>query len=1270
MSSTDQSSQPEETTPPPMRGDLWTARRQGLYMVLASQDPLIGGLYRRAVHGLSERPLQPDVLVVTAHAVRELVNRLPRVLGQVPVDNQSKKGRGESAARVALARELAAAGLNPADSEGLRTPGPAIGRATSVSAPADPSDPIIERTTSDSSNSPAPNAPLTETVAVPRSLLEAVLDLAAVHREGSSRAVNVRAALVADADGVGGADATVTMFKRAIDDFEECRHPGYRDLPVHFFRPPEHYVAQFEVIERVLESRLGRFLDIVADLRVLLERANQQQNGAWVAPDPALVDQVLPRIGDPQHRRVFFNGLRNPLWVRALDARGVFDDPPTHVVTDAGLMPYMPWPQGDYLYTVASIQHEAIATILNRVITGGTAWNVRELLVRCAAQMPGDAAVALSGKIAAAIDDRQVGPHIGTEVLDVIEHLVTDGYAKTAKVLVHKLLEPKPAADTGSRFARVTAGIDTDWYAEALERAVTVYDGDRNFFIWLTWWLDRHQTHSGAHVPGERDHTTLRRPSIGEHPHNRGHDDVGEALIDTVRDLAIARIREHGPADVADILHRPSAPVLRRIELYALAQTVHDHPDVVAVASDRLLDPELNDGYTYLHELKQLAAAALPVVDDDTYRAWEQPILTGPTISDATRERITSHYGAGDSEAAVVEFTERWQLSRLEIIDADALRGPARALRERLLAKERERYSPGDQTGDEGEPDLAAMTPREVLDLLSINRDDVPPDSIQRRDRLARALEVDVTRRPRAYTQVADTALTLPSGYVHRYISGLREHVRAVNDAVKTSQAEQDNQAEPAGQEQGPTRAVETVDIDWDRLLDTLLTSRTWREDNHTATDFGTWRWVRQEICSLLEYATSPDLPGHLPGHLRPIAAAIVTEIVSDTDPSPETEERYGDGWDPYTCALNTVRPTAVRTLLGIARADTTEHQRTHPGDTNRTLLADAAIQTVTGLLTPERDHSLTIAATIGERAGWLLSCSRDWLNQHQTQLLAPDPFGDTFVTTAIALHNPHPMLIDYLAPAIGRMLQRATVGEHLTNGIRDETPLKLIGNHLAILNVWGRIDYDHPLLAQFFTDAPVDERAGVLGGLGWQFFHADALDDDIRDRAAALWDHRLAAVRAGETDATELSGFDWWIRCGHFARAWWLPRLRELARNYQFEGRIHIGDELEATSEENPEAAIDVLDGLLRGAPDTVLHYGLRQAAPVVIARALEHGTDEAAQTADNLMNFIARNGGIDIENEVEERRQQERRAQEQRRQVPAPEQGTVDDTAGADDP
>ncbi|WP_133058905.1 MULTISPECIES: hypothetical protein [unclassified Nocardioides] len=1226
-------------TPRPLEGwsptpdGIWNARREALHAVLAAQDALVGGLYCRAVNGLGERPLTPDALVVTAHAIRELVNRLPKVLDLIP----AKKGGEpkESAARATLARELAAAGYSLSgdprdlDPDSHETPG--TGTSPAVAHREDSAGPVTERTTSDR----AVLAGLESSVVIPRRLLDAIREVAAAHREGSSRAVDLRAAVVLGKERSGGADATITMFKKAIDEFENCRHPGGGDLPAHFFRPQDHYVALFEVIESVIESRVGRFFDVVDDLRLLLAQANQQLNGTWVTPDDVLLDQVLPRIGDPQHRRVFFNDLKNPRWVEGLDTRGVFNDPPLNVVTDAGLMPYMPWPQGDYLHAMVAEQPMAVAMILDRVVTRDTVWNVRELLVRCAGQMPADSAVILTPKICDILDDRRIGPHTGADVLAVLEVLVPGNHPKAAKRLLHKMLEPRPAPDSKFTFNRVTAGIDIDWYAEALERAVIAYNGNRDFLIWLTWWLTRHQEYSGSYGPDERDFTTLRRPAIGDHPHNHRHDEVGEALIDTVRDLSISRIRDHGPEDVADILHRAPAPVLRRIELYALAQTVQDHPDVVAVASDRLVDPQLNDGYTYLHELKQLAAAVLPLVDENTYRAWERPILAGPILTDATRERITSNYGGGDAAVAVAEFSERWQLSRLNIIDPDSLREPARTLREQLLEKEERRYRPDDHTAVGSEPNFAAMTPSEVLAILS-NDHDFTVDASQPRDTLARALEVEVARRPREYTEVAGGALELDSGYVHRYISGLRDHLKAISETTKV-----DPKGEQPSGDNTQLGPAAKADIDWDALLHALLANRTWRDDVHQDHDFGTWRWVRQEVCNLLEDAT----PHQLPAHLRAAAAAITTDIVSDTDPTPETEERYGNGWDPFTYALNTVRPTAVRTLLAIARADTADHHPPAP-DYSKTPLPVAALQTVTALLTPERDHSLTIAAAIGERAGWLLSSSRDWLDQHQPQLLSPDPFGDTFVTTAVALHNPHPTLIDYLRPAIDTMLQRAAAGEHLTNGVRDDSPLKLIGNHLVILNVWGRLDLNDPLLAQFFNDAPVEERAKVLGGLGWQFFHAGALDNDIRDRAAILWDHRLSAVRSRDADPAELTEFDWWIRCGHFDRTWWLPRLQELARDYQFEGSLHVGDDLEATSVDDPDAAVDVLAGLLRHTPGTALHYGLHRAAPVIIARALEHGSEAARKTADDVMDRIARNGGINIADEVEGAREQERLA------------------------
>jgi hypothetical protein len=212
------------------------------------------------------------------------------------------------------------------------------------------------------------------------------------------------------------------------------------------------------------------------------------------------------------------------------------------------------------------------------------------------------------------------------------------------------------------------------------------------------------------------------------------------------------------------------------------------------------------------------------------------------------------------------------------------------------------------------------------------------------------------------------------------------------------------------------------------------------------------------------------------------------------------------------------------------------------------------------------------------------------------------DAFGDVFVTATLATHHPHPLLLELLGPAIGNMLtQLAADFPVFCAAGRSDTPAKLIGSHLSTLYLWGRIDLQHPLMTQYFADAPVAERATLLDQLGGQFSNTDEIDEEIKDRAAALWDHRLAAVRAGDTDPAELGEFESWIRCGHHDPAWWLPRLTELAEDYTFDGRAHIGEELIAAAAVDLPATLRALELLLRSADKSpmFLRYGLRQAAP-----------------------------------------------------------------------
>lgn len=1222
--------QPTELSPP-MRGGIWNARRLDLNTVLAARDATVGDLYRRAVDALGERPLTPGALVVASHCIRELANRLPRVLGEVEIPEY----RSDRPAIAALEAALAEAGLSTGSENDAASDEPDDAAARSGLVP------------------------------VPETVLVAALDVIEAHRSGSSRAHEMRSALVLGAGQAGGSASTVRLVKAAVNAFERFRHPLGDDLSSWVDRCPDYYVGHLEVIEQALHGRLGRFFDVVADLRAVLDETNEQANGQWVEPRPTLVQGVLPRLADPQHRRVFFHGLGNPLWISPLDAHGVFSDPPKQYVDDDGRVPFQHWPQGDYLRAMAPAEPDKVAAILARVVDHDTAWSVRENVIAVASEVPPAAAAQLVGSVMRTVEDRQVGVFLGTEVVAVVEVLAhgTNSQRRKAKALAQKLLEPRRTSedqrlgtfDVGSR-------LDPHWYEEALGRVVAAFDGSLEILKSLVWWLDKEQALSGTFDPGGHDWTSSRRPSVSDHVQNHRFDDIANALIETVRDTSISLIATTGPEPVLDVLRSRPATILTRIELYALAQTARNedgtpNTDALALAGQRLTDPDLAHETTCIREFGQLAAAALPLVDDITYARWEQALFDGPVLDDPARERIASFHDEVDPDEAVTTYIERSQLHRLSAAGTDALRARTLARYDELVSKHGEIDHPGFLTwhtsgwGDLANPtpDLAATAPREVIDLLAQPADEDDAFSrapVGRREALARAFEAAVSGQPRAYSALTDRVLTLEAPFVNRFLSAMRGHVSAADRTAREPRSgngpetELDERAQP----------VDT--LDWSAMLTALKQSDVWHEARDTTVaDVPTWRWVREEVCSVLEAGAAHVIPREL----LPAAFDIAATMTTDSDPTPETEARYGGtNMEPLTHSLNAVRPSAVRTALEIVRADIAARQQGDPGDGTRDATADrpassplleTIVTHLTGLLEPERDHSLTIAAVLGEYTGWLIAHASGWLDEHGDRLMSPDPFGDVFVTATLASHYPHPILLELLTPAVANMLTRIAAGAEVPSAAgRSETPAKLIGNHLSTLYLWGRVDLDHPLMAQFFADAPVAERAALLDRLGWQFSNAGEIDEGVKDRAAALWDHRLAAVRAGGSDPVELAKFESWIRCGHYDPTWWLPRLTELAENYTVDGRAHIGDELTAAAAVDLPGTLHALDLLVRSASRSAmfLPYGVRRAAPEVIARALDSEDPAIATKADDLLNYLGRHGDHSIQEEVQEQRHQ----------------------------
>jgi hypothetical protein len=70
-------------------------------------------------------------------------------------------------------------------------------------------------------------------------------------------------------------------------------------------------------------------------------------------PTQEQVEATLLKIPTFQLRRVFYEGLENPLWVRPLLQAGAFTNPPEPQATDDGYLRDVYWPEISYLTRIA-----------------------------------------------------------------------------------------------------------------------------------------------------------------------------------------------------------------------------------------------------------------------------------------------------------------------------------------------------------------------------------------------------------------------------------------------------------------------------------------------------------------------------------------------------------------------------------------------------------------------------------------------------------------------------------------------------------------------------------------------------------------------------------------------------------------------------------------------------------------------------------------------------------------------------------------------------
>jgi hypothetical protein len=603
-------------------------------------------------------------------------------------------------------------------------------------------------------------------------------------------------------------------------------------------------------------------------------------------------------------------------------------------------------------------------------------------------------------------------------------------------------------------------------------------------------------------------------------------------------------------------------------------------------------------------EYCQLAAATLPLLDDNQFAEWAGLIQTGPELDEAQRLSIIERDPSISPEEAIANYIEAWQHRQLSAVGRDALRGETL---ERLLEFDHRRgefphadflawhstYWESEEPSSVDGDKFLALPANEVLRVLSDWEPDPETFGPSPTDRLAMAFGTVTGQRAAEFSALTPDIMALGEPWISRFLGGIRE-------AIGADQS-----------------------IDWD----TFLKHAGDFEITLGSEDSSRLSYLRREVCVIVErgaaHKTSP-----IPALLAETAMSLIHPYLDDTNPS-RTAEGGGSGWsDPLTESLNTVRPSAIRAAVRLAwrYRDTTDVAPR---------LSSTTLARLSGRLTPVRDPSLATAAAFGELFGILVELAPEWIESHRPYLLSPDEFGDVVATTALLSYRTSQKLIEQLDESIRSMIDRTAAGEIVISGweYAGHSPMERIGFHLMLLVLWGTYNPETPLVAYFFGQAPVGIRAEALGQVGAMLRKpSEPIPVDVRNRAKELWDARSALVESGAIEPEELAKFYTWVESEAFEYGWWIPRLKNSLGYSNSEVRGYLGEQLAEASKEYPCDVIEIFSLLLGKDHRGFGRYELIESCPGVIARALRSGDPLAEQQGLELRDRLGRQGYLDI--------------------------------------
>jgi len=949
----------------------------------------------------------------------------------------------------------------------------------------------------------------------------------------------------------------------------------------------------------------------------------------WSNPENAEVARTLSMVGEPSLRRLFFQELENPEWLLPLTELGVFADPGI-VETDDGYRAW-PWPEGDYLLRIAPDRPVEVAQLAIGLIGSRNPW-VQRTLIEIAAALPVEHVV----QLVPGLTDLLEGKPDRVDQLKVailIERLLESGKRKEARRLLTALFRPTAGDEETMAFGsrrRISSSLDDYWYRELLERLAPglVGLGLKGLKLLASWLIDATEIRSEGRAD---DVYSIWRPSIGSHEQNSGLYEIDDALIDAVRDVGIAVTRALDTREPIDFLNSRPQFLLRRIGVEVAAAVLDDDHgrSLIDVGNEMLLDQSLLE-IDVRPEYAHLARVLVPQFRELRLEQWSQFILGGGWLPSAEQLRRLAAWPDGDIGAVTSEEVnqERLRLThRLLSSFSPVLTGGLAQEFAQLEAQFGQIHHPEfhsymesfrGPTSPLSAADLATMTTADIASAL-LNWSPEPGHLLGPSvDGLARVLENVVVTGPARFEELRSQLIDLKPAYVRAIVAGWAQAVK------------------------GGFRPTGPV---WRTLFELATHDRNEQVPDESVflEDDPRWQMVHRALVDLANAVVDVEN-----GIDQLEAAGDLLKLLMDHfDPTPDSEERYGgSNMDPLTLSLNTVRPAALRAgirLLAVLSEDESQLAVALQSD----LLERLSLHASHSL-----DPSLAVAAVFGEGIGRIWNVDESWVERHIEDLMlaitSPDSarraWTDVVVSVALRMYQQGAAVVNMMRPAFEAIFSQQYARQDHTEGWREHrSTVQSAASHLIWTIAQGAIHLEDPLVTAMFGGVVAsDQLSEALGHLGWQLMQLFGKEDqpsppaDFLGRAQALIESRMEAARGGSGQFAEMSHFYWWIKSGAFEIEWWLPILAEITEAGVSLDKTFIGESLEQAMVHDPVTAITVFERLV-GMTDYWQRYDLLQHAAKILAGGLVSGAPEAVERARSLMDVLAREGNLDVIDQIE---------------------------------